>query len=1073
MENDLLRTNYYAGNVNDQLEYIRRQKKINPLAPLPMTVSMPSGPLSNGDKREKQYQYTIVNIDSRMRYYTQPIPVGVPNGNMDPITLGTSIKEKNLGILKNTASLDIGNNFYFTGVVYNKDFLSIPTKTYAGAITNIIQNTENLILTCIGHSIPSIFNVSNPFKIQLLYLDTAPDINGGIFTGYVFDANTIYVNVGVLTIGGLTGYYKTNILQQSIPGHGLLNGEIVIEKDYIGIPETLLPNNPIETIGGTKEININYPSHNMLVGEELKISDATAPYVGNYSYQFAANNQYLIVSVPSHGMTVGQVYELNLDFVDYNITVPSSSIEWISSEPTSIFVQPTKVTITTSSPHRLDIGDKIFFYQLKSNPDVNQNYQFEVITVVNPLTFEISKNALIPILGFETESDKFFGEVIDPECTFYSRMINLNYSNHQFDSGEIPILEYNGNRQNFDYLRKVDANNIKLYLTTEVPLIPEQNFPYNVKLTKARINDNLTLSNINKKTYYVEPLDANSFQLVIDYPYSFTQTYMMSSVITNITLDEQLNSVYTVKSVIDGDNLNLENTYLVNYTTNLLGVGGGNVKVNVNGGLKSNMGYNCKVNVIDPNTIISTVDNIIFDYQILQQYNFTMEYPRLDGYTISNLNKQLFTVRKKIGDQIYFLIPNSSFTTNISIGGNEIIVYRKDTTAQVNYENPNNYKVQLPRPFTFVKQVDLISTEFYMNSYIIYNGINDSFKFTITSVTASNQGYRRTFDVVIPPGSYSPLQLENYINAEMNMKFMEAWLPYKFITNYNDVIQQIKFITKIDISNGITEISAFTKYTVNDPFLVEKQLIKLDFEFSDFTFYPDRDYYIIIENAVINDIPSSQINTKHRLFKYSDSQQTYYYINFQNTQNLGNVKVGGENVNILMPFYSILAGQPDNSYFEQMTIDFSDSNLGKMLGFSESVYGETINPATDTGLNSSYLYISSAATPEKYVILTIPQLNFNNEDPFAKIRFNNVIEDNFVSGVKNFGGILKDQLTELTLKYTDYKGNPFNFNYTEHSLTLLFTEELDLLERTNESSKRGTIITSAQSPAYSYTSSQL
>lgn len=1073
MENDLLRTNFYPGNTNDQLEYIRRQKKINPMAPLPMTVSMPSSPLSNGDKREKQYQYTIVNIDSRMRYYTQPTPVGVPNLNVDPITVGSNIKEKNLGILKNTASLDVGNNFYFTGVVYNKEFLSIPTKTFTGSITNITQNTQNLILTSVGHGIPSLFNASNPFQIQLFYLDTAPDINGQIFTAYVFDVNTIYVNVGVLTITGLTGYYKTNILQQSIPGHQLINGETVVEKDYQGIPETTLPNNPITTIAGTQELNVNYPGHNLLVGELLKISGATAPYTGSYSYQFAANNQYLIITVPGHGMTIGQVYQINLSFIDYNITVPAASIEWISAEPTSIFVQPTKVTITTATPHRLDLGDKIFFYQLKSNPDVNQNYQFEVITIVNPLTFEISKNALIPINGFETESDKFFGEVIDPECSFYSRMIILNYPNHQFDSGEIPLLEYNGNRQNFDYLRKVDANNIKLYLTTEVPEIPELYFPYQVKLTKARINDNLTLTNINNKNYYTEPLDANSFQIVIDFPYSFTQTYNMSSVITNLTLDEQINSVYSVKGIIDANNINVVNTFIQNYTVNLVGVGGANVKVNVNGGLKSNEKYNLKVNVIDPNTIVSTIENVLFDYQILKQYDFTMEYPRLDGYTIADLNNQLFTVRKKVGDQIYFLIPNSSFTTNIAIGGSNVIVYRKDTTAQVNYENPNYYKVQLPRPFTFVKQVDLVSTEFYMNSFVIYKGINDSFTFTITSVSASNEGYTKTFTVVIPPGTYSYSELQDNITNEMNKLFYAEWKPYKFITNYNDVIAQLKFVTTIDSSNGITDITAYTRYTVNDPFLVEKQLIKLDFDIEDFTFYPEKEYYIIIENAVITNIPSEQINTKHQLFKYSDSQQTYYYINFQNTQNLGALNVGGNNVNIYFPFYSILANQPDNSYFELMTLDFSGSNLGKMLGFTESVYGEITNPATDTGLIAGYRYISVPATPEKYVILTIPQLNFNNEDPFAKIRFNYIIEDNFVSGVKNFGGVLKDQLTVLTLIFTDYQGNPFNFNFTEHSLTLLFTEELDLLERTNESSKRGSIITTAQSPAYSYTASQI
>jgi hypothetical protein len=1073
MENDLLRTNFYPGNRNEQLEYINRQKKINPLAPLPMTVSMPSGPLSNGDKREKQYQYTIVNIDSRMRYYTQPTPVGVPNANNNPITVGSNIKEKNLAILKNTASLDVGNNFYFEGVVYNKDFLSIPTKTFTGAITAITQNTENLILTSVGHGIPTLFDASNPFQIQMFYLDTAPDINGEIFTGYVFDANTIYVNIGVLTITGATGYFKTNILQQSIPGHGLLTGETVIEKEYQGIPETTLPNNPIDTLAGTQELNINYPGHNLLVGELLKISGATAPYVGNFVYSFAANNQYLIITVPGHGMTIGQVYKINLEFIDYNITVPSASIEWISAEPTSIFVQPTKVTITTATPHRLDLGDKIFFYQLKSNPDVNQNYQFEVITIVDPTTFEISKDALIPINGFETESDKFFGEVIDPECTFYSRMIILNYANHQFDSGEVPLLEYNGNRQNFDYLRKVDANNIKLYLTTEVPPIPELYFEYDVKLTKARINDNLTMSNINNKEYFVEPLDANNFQIVIDYPYSFTQSFSMSSIITNLTLDGYLNSVYTVKTVIDANNINVENTYLPNYTLNLVGVGGANVKVNVNGGLSSNETYACKVNVIDPNTIISTIQDKLFDYQILKQFDFVMEYPRLDGYTINNLNNQLFTVRKKVGDQIYFLIPNSSFTINIAIGGSNVIVFRKDTTAQVNYENPNYYKVRLPRPFTFVKQVDMISTEFYMNSYVIYEGINDTFVFTITSVNASNEGYSRSFTLTVTPGTYTYTQLEDYITTEMNRLFYEVWTPYKFITNYDDVIAQLRFIASIDSSNGITKISAYTRYTVNDPFLVEKQLIRLDFDLEDFTFFPEREYSIIIENASITGIPSEQINTTHRLYKYSDSQQTYYYIKFQNTQNLGALNVGGNNVNIYVPFYSMLFGQPDNSYFEQMSLDFSGSNLGKLLGFDNSVYGEFTNPATDSGADSFYKYTSTAATPEKYVILTIPQLNFNNEDPFAKIRFNYIIEDNFVSGVKNFGGVLKDQLIELTLIFTDYQGNPFDFNYTEHSLTLLFTEELDLLERTNESSKRGTIITTAQSPAYSYTSSQL
>lgn len=337
------------------------------------------------------------------------------------------------------------------------------------------------------------------------------------------------------------------------------------------------------------------------------------------------------------------------------------------------------------------------------------------------------------------------------------------------------------------------------------------------------------------------------------------------------------------------------------------------------------------------------------------------------------------------------------------------------------FPNSNHYKISLPRPFKNIESVKLVSTEFPMMSYKICD-TNNTFSFTINF-----DGTITEYNVEIPFGSYHHAELAKIIEQKMNEVFISTWTT---------IDRFLVFKVDIDYSTKQTKIRCFKQLNVNQPFDIIPTTIVVDLFDPSFQENPEKKYKMIISNANVNGIPPEDLNKEH----FFTQVGLDYHIKY--ASNLIRSNVGGSNVKILLPFEN--PGTFLN--ISTFSLDFSSSTLGKLIGFKDDVY---------TG---SYEYTTPIGCKEDYVLLTIPQLNTNSGDLFAKIKFdinrNTVFyNDYFVDALKNFQDTPKDQLKELELKYIDKRGNLFDFNYTEHSLTLEITEIISTLENARQSSK--------------------
>ena len=86
-----------------------------------------------------------------------------------------------------------------------------------------------------------------------------------------------------------------------------------------------LPNNPIRTKQGNSEIVINYPNHNLNVGDLITLNNVSSYNKTLSNSLFLINNiKYLMIYLPNHGIPTN--YKDYIDEITIDITLVSKLI---------------------------------------------------------------------------------------------------------------------------------------------------------------------------------------------------------------------------------------------------------------------------------------------------------------------------------------------------------------------------------------------------------------------------------------------------------------------------------------------------------------------------------------------------------------------------------------------------------------------------------------------------------------------------------------------------------------------------------------------------------------------------
>lgn len=953
----------------------------------------------------------------------------------------------------------------------------------AGATTSIILNPGDItIQTTINHylsvndliyfyDLASSPNVNNKYYFKVIQIVTPTEfkIENVGKTDYPEKDVPYVIILDILTN---TATYYTNIIKIDQTQDTITNNDepilYVIYKNLIG--NVLNPS----LIFTDSQISFNLPDNNLKIGDKITFLNLnTIPSILDFNYTF--NVEYVSNSLvkvsnkcidPETNLEITITDILDSPLAEVYLYYPNITTVY-SVEKYSASILKLNVNLTPEKPtfqfnHDISLiknivgANKEFSFSLLNGTFSDKIY---TVSVVNPTQVYIYLDANYP----DTQS--------------FEMNLTREYLN-ELQRGALDIVNINGD------IVQVKLNKNSYY----IPSI----FLSNNEIGGNKCFINL-IGDITDNNYLVKVIDENEIYILKDEPFIYKDIGIFIQDLINVELSNNIIKISVDPGTLKvGDKvtfLNLSTSpptndgiyiYTVEEVSNNY-VGISNICVN------STNNYTVTIiSLVNPVNVKLYLYNIVETNSLItynQIYNMfqlcSLNLPRVGGIPISYFNNTTFKINK-----IKSLQNSKIFETNMeytsddttSFGGIESIVRRVEITQNIAYPNANYFRFTLPRPFKFVNSVQLVSTEFYDNYYVIYQNDtahNNRFNVKIIAKDSTNYGPEYLLNIIVPTGSYTPVELSSKVEDLLNEEFTKKYVPDNQLTNINDFILPLKFFVDINPNTASAEFSLYSIIEVDNPFIVKSDIIIIDYDVvfapqmgnaGDISFYPDRNYYVIIENANIPNIPSSQINKKHQLFKYTEQLgKEYYYIKLtSNITPIGNV--GGENVRIYLPYFSEFVTNPNDpvdvsinygvNFKEIFYLDFTDSNFGTLLGFEKKNYGEETNPFYRY---SSFDLVQSnkTITNETYTILTIPELNTVSGDPFAKIRLETTFGiDNYVASLKNFNGIPKAELTQLTFIFTNYLGQPFNFGGYEFSLTLLMTEEIDLLENTYSSSQR-------------------
>ncbi len=322
------------------------------------------------------------------------------------------------------------------------------------------------------------------------------------------------------------------------------------------------------------------------------------------------------------------------------------------------------------------------------------------------------------------------------------------------------------------------------------------------------------------------------------------------------------------------------------------------------------------------------------------------------------------------------------------------------------YRYPNEYKIYLPRSFTNVKDIRMVSSEI-PNTLNTINKYNDLITIYIRDIDTQKRILLKTGKSQF---NYLLFQLENgnYTLEEL-IKHMQ--------NKTNDVIKDI----------SVEEFTNLFLISVN------KNTGKISIK--------------------INNPPGKNLEFHWRFWFKHDLESSLPITKYGNLWYI---------LGFNRPYEITTTG--DDKFVTEITniFNFGVNPFIKDVVSNDRVEYHVLKPYRAPDLTpNKYIFLTIEGLQTVTNIQNPDVTNFKNLDIFAKVNLDVPLGEtafnSFVSNPKLFFETPLRKLDKLKIKWIDYSGIAVDFSLRNHSFSLEIIEYIDILESTNYSSQRGTI----------------
>lgn len=341
------------------------------------------------------------------------------------------------------------------------------------------------------------------------------------------------------------------------------------------------------------------------------------------------------------------------------------------------------------------------------------------------------------------------------------------------------------------------------------------------------------------------------------------------------------------------------------------------------------------------------------------------------------------------------------------------------------YPSPNHYEVKLPRVFTNVKSVRLLSTEVpntlmpisFLNNVISLDIRDEDTGFSIPLNTEETGSPFPFFFFQLTPGNYNLSELITHMEYKLNSEVRQ-----KSVDQFSNLFQ-----VAVNLNTGLISIS-----------LNEQQGRNLTF-------------HLRFWLQSINDNPNWPVPQFSNL---------WYILGFPSPWEVNR--------------------DGSDKYVKVRTNLFNrgiNPLLGEGSGFEDTIPNieeyQDIRPTRFPDVQpNKYIYLMIKGLSTIDDIQNADVTRFTEQEIFAKInlpvRPGETAFDTFVSNPKIFTDGPKPHLDRLLITWVDYAGIPADFSNRNHSFALEIVEYIDKLNSADFSSRRGTIDESSFSDTVKY-----
>lgn len=467
------------------------------------------------------------------------------------------------------------------------------------------------------------------------------------------------------------------------------------------------------------------------------------------------------------------------------------------------------------------------------------------------------------------------------------------------------------------------------------------------------------------------------------------------------------------------------------------------------------------------------------------EYNFYIKYLFIAGVELSSLNANYpVSINRITGYHTVYSVSDDGILIYLStqpiqtkVGGGNNIVLSKVSNIIPGFSNANNYIIELPRIFTNITRVELVSSEFINSADVIKTDSNDMFYWQ----NRDDGDY--VYSVQVSSGFYTIEELIDELISNINsVDRISKITSSDYITSLNESKHDFR-ITHNKNTDKI-EIISYKNFVFYQPFISISPMIEESADLDNFT--TDTIFEITVLHVnhglelgdviIITDaeshlgVPASTLNSEHIITRIESKDRYSFNLPKFNIESVRISTLGGSNVRISIRDVFRIRCDLDNS-------------ICGLLGFRDVGEAHAVTPYATLNTNYSVyendvLYDTSGntmtytnnrikLTTDTYIVMSILEFNTildtgRTPDSFAKIQLSNSRNEILYNTFKTTPKIFSEPLSELyqlNVSFYDKDGNLFNFNGLEHSFMLEITTTIDNTYGTNVNKKTGRINT--------------